>query len=152
VPRKNTEVAAISQIRSWVNHQLACRLKKNPKRTVAKKPLRRHLVAWSDCTKEQFNNEFWNKQWRWLLHKGAGHVTAYLAQRDLKAFNPGAVPRQTTAFFEIVNANHAPEDAELADALEGNGEGRPNICSRFSIAATHRGATLEWLLDRKRRR
>jgi hypothetical protein len=47
-----------------------------------------------------------------------------------------------------------PEDAELADALDemSNGEGPPNVCSLFSIAATHRGATLEWLLDRKRRR
>jgi hypothetical protein len=116
---------------------------------------RRHLVAWSEHTKEEFDKEFWNERWNWLLHEGgAGHVAAYLAQRDLSAFDPCAVPRQTTAFFEIVNANHAPEDAELADALYemGKGEERPNICSLFSIAATQRGATLEWLLDRKRRR
>jgi hypothetical protein len=112
---------------------------------------RRHLVAWSDCTKEQFNKEFWNDHWHWLLHEGgAGHVAAYLAQLDLSAFDPCAVPRQTTAFFEIVNASHAPEDAEIADALDELK--RPSICTLAMVAKTQCGATLEWLLDRRRRR
>jgi hypothetical protein len=120
---------------------------------------RRHLVAWSECTREKFPKKYWNERWRWLLHEGgAGHVAAYLAQRDLSNFDPCAVPRQTTAFFEIVNASQAPEDAELADALddlERDKQGkpkRPDICTLYAIAATPRGATLEWLLDRKRRR
>ena len=46
------------------------------------------------------------------------HVAAYLAQRDLSAFDPCALPRQTPAFFDIVNASQAPEDAELADVLD----------------------------------
>jgi hypothetical protein len=113
---------------------------------------RRHLVAWSECRKEQFSKEFWNERWHWLLREGgAGHVAAYLAQRDLKAFNPGAVPRQTTAFFEIVNVSQAPEDAELADILdamerdERQQPKRPDVCSLLSVLASPQGAALEWL-------
>jgi hypothetical protein len=112
---------------------------------------RRHLVAWSARMKEEFSKEFWNEQWRWLLHDGgAGHVAAYLADRDLSAFDPCAVPRQTTAFFEVVNVSQAPEDAEIADALDELEQ--PNICTLAAIVKTQCGATLEWLLDRKRRR
>jgi hypothetical protein len=120
---------------------------------------RRHLVAWSECRKEQFSKEFWNERWHWLLREGgAGHIAAYLAQRDLKAFNPGAVPRQTTAFFEIVNVSQAPEDAELADILdamerdERQQPKRPDVCSLLSVLASPQGAALEWLLDRRHRR
>ena len=112
---------------------------------------RRHLVAWSECTKEEFSKEFWNDRFRWLEHEGgASHVAAYLAQRDLSAFSPGAVPRQTTAFFEIVNVNRAPEDDEIADALAELGE--PGICSLLSLVTTNCAVAMEWLLDRKRRR
>jgi hypothetical protein len=120
---------------------------------------RRHLVAWSACTKEQFNTEFWNERWHWLQHQdGAEHVAAYLAQRNLSTFNPGAVPRQTAAFFEIVNVSQAPEDAELADildALERDARGepqRPDVCSLLSILTSPGGTALEWLLDRRHRR
>jgi hypothetical protein len=86
-----------------------------------------------------------------MTHEGgAGHVAAYLAERDLSKFNPRALPRQTAAFFDIVDASQAPEDAELADALDQLG--RPDICSIATIAATPIGAGLEWLLDRKARR
>jgi hypothetical protein len=49
-----------------------------------------------------------------------------------------------------MRADRAPEDDEIADALEELGE--PDICSLVSIMKTNRGAALEWLLDRKRRR
>jgi hypothetical protein len=112
---------------------------------------RRHLVAWSECTKEEFSPEFWNNRFRWLVDEGgASHVAAYLAQHDLSTFNPGAAPRQTTAFFETVNVNRAPEDDEIADALDELGG--PGICSRLSLVATNRAAAMEWLLDRRRLR
>jgi len=76
------------------------------------------------------------------------HVAAYLVQRDLSAFDPCAVPRQTTAFFEIVNVGQAPENAELADAPDELK--LPDICSLVAIVKTACGATLEWLLDRRR--
>jgi hypothetical protein len=73
-----------------------------------------------------------------------------LAQRDLSAFNPCALPRQTAAFFDIVNAGRSPEDAELADVLDELGN--PQICSLLMLAASKTGAVLEWLLDRRHRR
>jgi hypothetical protein len=116
---------------------------------------RRHLVAWSHRTKEEFSKEYWNGMWQWLLREGGNEqVAAYLTQHDLAAFDPCALPRQTAAFFDIVAASQAPEDAELADVLDeiGNGQGRPEICSLLSLVASPHGATLEWLLDRRHRR
>src|SRR5262249_24721376 len=72
--------------------------------------------------------------------------------------DPCALPRQTTAFFDIVNASQSPEDAELADALdemerdERGQPRRPTVCSLLSIVTSPRSATLEWLLDRRHRR
>jgi hypothetical protein len=47
-------------------------------------------------------------------------VAAYLASLDISGFNPKAPPPKTPAFWAIV-ANRAPEDAELADVLDGLG-------------------------------
>jgi hypothetical protein len=112
---------------------------------------RRHLMAWSNCVKEQFSAEYFTKLWHWLQHEGGhGHVAAYLMLRDLSRFDPCALPKQTTAFFDIVNASQSPEDAEIADALDELE--RPAICTLATIVKTECGAALEWLLDRKRRR
>jgi hypothetical protein len=109
---------------------------------------RRHFVAWSNRTKEEFTAQYFNERWGWLLREGGNeHVAAYLAQRDLSTFDPCALPRQTPAFFDIVNA---PEDAELADVLDELEQ--PHICSLLAILASPRGAALEWLLDRRHRR
>jgi hypothetical protein len=120
---------------------------------------RRYLVGWSNCTKEQFDKEFWDKKWQWMLHEGgAEHIAAYLMQRDLSAFNPYKPPRATAAFFEAVNVSQPPEDAELADVLDSmekdeNGQPcRPTVCTLFSVATSPGGAALEWLLDRRQRR
>ena len=48
-------------------------------------------------------------------------VAAYLASLDISAFDAKAPPPTTAAFWEIVDANRAPEDAELADALDAMG-------------------------------
>jgi hypothetical protein len=79
---------------------------------------RRHYVAWSDLTALDFTPEYWNFLYRWFGEGGHQHVTAYLAELDLSAFNPKAPPRKTAAFWDIVDANRAPEDAELADVLD----------------------------------
>lgn len=111
---------------------------------------RRFYVAWSNSTTEEFVGQF-EGLWHWMEHEGgAGHVAAYLAQRDLSKFNPRARPIHTPAFFDLADTGRAPEDAELADALDQLG--RPDICSIATIAATTIGAGLEWLLDRKSRR
>jgi hypothetical protein len=111
---------------------------------------RRFYIAWSESLKEEFAGEF-EEKWRWMTQEGgAAHVAAYLAQRDLSKFNPRALPQKTSAFFDIVDAGQAPEDAELADALDQLG--RPDICSLATVAATPIGAGLDWLLERKSRR
>ena len=79
---------------------------------------RRHYVAWSDATKADFGADYWNMLWRWCESGGFGHVAAYLAEFDLSGFDPKAPPPKTIAFWEIVEAGRAPEDAELEDILD----------------------------------
>jgi hypothetical protein len=79
---------------------------------------RRHYVAWSDRVQGDFDEDYWKRIYRWYDDGGNGHVAAYLAQLDISSFNPKAPPPKTDAFWEIVNANRAPEDAELADVID----------------------------------
>jgi Family of unknown function (DUF5906) len=92
---------------------------------------RRHYVAWSDLTKDDF--------------------TPYLAELDLSGFDPKAPPPKTQAFWDIADANRAPEDAELADVLDKMG--RPGATTLSRIIITASGTEIEeWLRDRKNRR
>jgi len=111
---------------------------------------RRNFVAWSDQTRESFSLEYWNRLWRWYDSGGFGHVAAYLAALDLSAFDPKAPPRRTEAFYEIVNANQAPEDAELADVIDRLGSPPAITIDLVANAADVKFA--EWLRDRKNSR
>src|SRR5262245_56229751 len=82
---------------------------------------RRHFVAWSSLTKTDFEETYWNTLWGWYANGGDGHVAAYLAARDLSKFNPKAPPPKTPAFWDVVDASRAPEQGELADALDDLG-------------------------------
>ena len=66
---------------------------------------RRHYVAWSNHTKEEFSPQYWQELWGWYYTGGFEHVAAYLAELDLSAFDPKAPPPKTAAFWDIVNAN-----------------------------------------------
>jgi hypothetical protein len=79
---------------------------------------RRHYVAWSDRTKEEFTPKYWSDIHAWYAREGCAHVAAYLAQLDLSGFNPKAPPPKTDAFYEIVGSGRAPETSEIGDALE----------------------------------
>jgi hypothetical protein len=79
---------------------------------------RRHYVAWSPFTKEDFPDAYWKELWAFYEGGGDQHVAAYLAQLDLSNFNPKAPPMKTQAFWDIVNASRMPEDAELQDILD----------------------------------
>ena len=79
---------------------------------------RRHYVAWSNCSKEDFAPEYWSRLWSWYRNGGFEHVTAYLAGLDIASFDAKAPPPKTAAFWDIVDASRAPEDAELADVLD----------------------------------
>src|SRR4029078_6028442 len=79
---------------------------------------RRHFVAWSDLSKQDFVPSYWNTLWGWYARGGDRHVASSLAELDIASFDSKAPPPKTPAFWDIVDANRAPEDAELADALE----------------------------------
>ena len=79
---------------------------------------RRTYVAWSDLSLEDFAGDYWTRIWGWYEAGGDRHVAEYLRTLDLSGFNPKAPPLKTPAFWEIVDANRAPEDAELSDVLD----------------------------------
>jgi hypothetical protein len=112
---------------------------------------RRHYVAWSALTKTDFTEEYWKSLYGWYRYGGGvGHVAAYLATLDLSAFDAKAPPPKTSAFYEIADANRAPEDAELADVLEALGN-RPAVT--LTDLVDYAGTDFKaWLQDRKNRR
>jgi hypothetical protein len=111
---------------------------------------RRHYVAWSDLKKEDFAADYWTKLWGWYNNGGDRHVAAYLAELDISQFDPKAPPPKTAAFWDIVGANRAPEEGELADILDLLDN--PAATTLAKIAAEARDELREWLEDRKNRR
>jgi hypothetical protein len=112
---------------------------------------RRTYVAWSDLTKDDFDPEYWRDLWAWYADGGFTHVAAYLRHLDLAAFDAKAPPPKTAAFWAIVDSNRAPEEAELADAIERLDN--PSVLTlEHLIAATTDKSFEEWLSDRKNRR
>jgi hypothetical protein len=111
---------------------------------------RRHYVAWSDLQREEFSPDYWTHLYAWYAAGGIAHVVEYLRQFDLSSFDPKAPPPKTPAFWDIVSANQAPEEAELSDALEALGW--PNVVT-VSMAAEYASETFrEHLLDRRNSR
>jgi hypothetical protein len=86
----------------------------------------------------------------WLNAGGDRHVAAYLAELNLAGFDPKAPPPKTAAFWSIVDANRAPEDAELADVLDQMGN--PDVTTLSRIRTMAQGDIVGWLNDRKNRR
>jgi hypothetical protein len=111
---------------------------------------RRHFVAWSDCTPEDFAEGYWNTLWRWYDDGGDRHVATYLAELDISTFDPKAPPPKTEAFWAIVDANRAPEDAELADVLDRLDNPDVVLLSRIVSWANEDFAC--WLRDRRNRK
>jgi len=108
---------------------------------------RRHFVAWSGLAKDHFDQGYWNRLWGWYASGGIEHVAAYLATLDLSGFDPKAPPPKTLAFWEIVDASRAPEDAELADAIDLLGASAALTLAQ--IVARADGSFGEWLRDRR---
>jgi hypothetical protein len=82
---------------------------------------RRHYVAWSERVPGDFEDGYWKNLWGWYDAGGSAHVAAYLTELDISTFDPKAPPPKTDAFWAIVDANRAPEDAELVEVLEKMG-------------------------------
>jgi hypothetical protein len=109
---------------------------------------RRNFVAWSDHSKEDFTADYWSGLWGWYRDVGIGHVTAYLTELNLAGFDPKAPPPKTAAFWDIVDASSAPEDAELADALDKLGN--PEAVTVAEIVRDSDSAAFqEWLNESK---
>ena len=112
---------------------------------------RRHFVAWSDRTKEDFPRDYWKGLWGWYEHgEGLRHVAAYLAELDISSFDAKAPPPKTPAFWDIVDANRAPEDAELADVLDQMK--KPDAVTIADITSQAPLKLHDWISDRKNRR
>jgi hypothetical protein len=114
---------------------------------------RRHFVAWSDASKDDFTQAYWNQVWGWYANGGLGHVAAYLHSLDLSSFDPKAPPEKTEAWWAIVDANRAPEDSELADLLDALGSPDAVTVDMLTGSTVDMGAGIRmWLVDRKNRR
>jgi hypothetical protein len=115
---------------------------------------RRHFVAWSDCTKEDFDQDYWNHLWGYYTNGGLRHVAAYLMQLDISTFDAKAPPPKTEAFWDIVNASRPTEDAELADVLDLLGNPDATTLKKVIAGAANAGRDdfQNWLSDRKNRR
>jgi hypothetical protein len=111
---------------------------------------RRHFVAWSNLSKEDFAADYWKNLWGWYRDGGDRHVAAYLSELDLASFDPKAPPPKTAAFWDIVDASRAPEDAELADILDQLGN--PDATTLIRITNHAVGDFQTWIKDRKNRR
>jgi len=111
---------------------------------------RRHYVAWSDLTKDDFTKQYWQGLWKWYANGGIKHVAAYLAKLDLRKFDPKAPPPKTEAFWAIVNANRAPEESDLADIIEKLDN--PVALTLNQVIAKADETFSAWLEDMKNRR
>jgi hypothetical protein len=111
---------------------------------------RRHYFAWSDRQEEDFTREYWNELWNYYAKGGIEHVPAYLTGLDISDFDPKAPPPKTAAFWQVVSAGHAPEDAEVADAIDVLGN--PDALTVKQLTEKATGSFVDWLLERKNRR
>jgi Family of unknown function (DUF5906) len=91
---------------------------------------RRHYVAWSDLSKEDFDEGYWSKLWNWYDREGYGHVAAYLADLDISEFDPKAPPPKTPAFWDIVDANRVPEDPSFPMSSMNSATRKPSPLQR----------------------
>jgi hypothetical protein len=111
---------------------------------------RRHYVLSSPLKKEDFVDSYFNTVWKWYDGGGDHHVAAFLAERNISKYNPKAPPPKTKAFWDIVDANRAPEEAELADILEKMGDPPATTLDRITNESAN--GLREWLEDRRNRR
>lgn len=111
---------------------------------------RRHFVAWSERTREEFDTRYWTRLWNWYRDGGIGHVCAWLRQYDLSHFNPKAPPPKTAAFWDIADANRAPEDAQLADVIDKLGN--PDALTIMQLLPHADVEFQTWLRDPRSRR
>lgn len=111
---------------------------------------RRHFVAWSPRKKDDFLPDYWTAVYRWFAGGGNEIVAHYLANVDLSGFDAKAPPPKTQAFWDIVDSSRAPEDAEMADAIDALG--KPDVVTLGAILPKVLPEFGDWLRDRRNRR
>ena len=111
---------------------------------------RRHYVAWSSITPEDFEEGYWNRLWKWYDAGGDCHVAAFLAGYDLATFDPKEPPPKTQAFWDIVDANRSPIDGELADVLDELGN--PTAVTLEQVITKAKRKFADWLEEPKNQR
>jgi hypothetical protein len=111
---------------------------------------RRHFVAWSPLTREEFKPDYFERLYRWYADGGTKIVADYLGTLDISNFNPKAPPPQTEAFWEMVNSSRPPEAAEMADRLEALGN--PAVVTLDELRVGAPEDFKAWLCDRKNNR
>lgn len=111
---------------------------------------RRHFVAWSELSREDFPDGYWPDFYGWYQAAGIRDVAAYLRTLDLTGFDAKAPPPKTDGFWTIVDSNRAPEDADMADALDRLGNPAATTLVALSGQASQEFGA--WLLDRRNSR
>lgn len=78
---------------------------------------RRWFVLWSDAQRMEDADgaAFWN----WLNNGGKSAVAAWLYQRDVSAFNPGATPFMTEAKAIMIESGMSGAESFLVEMLRG---------------------------------
>ena len=130
---------------------------------------RRHYVAGTEVTKDDFEADFWPEFWAWYGAGGLADVVAYLSTYDLTGFDPKKPPEKTEAFWRMVDGGMAPEVPELRDVLDrlgkvdATGKPRPPVVVTLTqvmeavrpeetFGWSTRQDLYGWLIDRKNRR
>jgi hypothetical protein len=109
---------------------------------------RRHYVAWSKVTDADLPPGTMQALWDWYEAGGYGHVVAYLKTLDISDFDAKATPHKTDAFYDIVDANAAPESNELTNLLAGMGNPDALTMTQLQGAAMQDHEFYRWLTDR----
>jgi hypothetical protein len=111
---------------------------------------RRHYIAWSRLTRDDFTLDYWRNLYGWYENGGNQDVAAYLLEFDLSKFDPKAPPEKTAAFGDIVRSNSAPEDMEMADVIDRLKN--PTVVTFGRIQSEADGDFMMWLRDPRNRR
>jgi hypothetical protein len=114
---------------------------------------RRHYVAWSKVTEADLKPGTMQALWDWYEAGGYGHVVAYLTALDISDFDAKATPPKTDAFYDIADANAAPESNELANLLDAMGNPEAVTIGQLQSAGMQQDHEFHrWLCDRQNQR
>jgi hypothetical protein len=111
---------------------------------------RRFYVAWSNLRKEDFAPTYWKNLYSWFEDGGNEIVAGYLASLDLSGFDAKGPPRKTSAWQRMANTSRAPEDAELADAIEKLHD--PDVITIEQVKSRAEISLLDYFRDKKNSR